>query len=277
MGGTAEKPLWYVARKKKFPQMNENREVYNSAAVVSRYRGRDAIHPAEGAVLERFRDELRNARMLDIGVGAGRTTLHFAPVVREYVGVDYAPGMVAACRDRFQDQANASFSVCDARDMTEFADGSFDFVLFSYMGIDSVSHEDRARILSEVKRVLRPGGRFVFSAHNLRVIPRLYRPYRTKSVISTLWTAMRAVRVRMLNPPQAELLARDHAQIRDGSEKFRTQMYYIKPEAQVRALQELGFGSIDTYGLDGRRLGEGELATVREPWVHYVAVRSGVR
>jgi len=250
---------------------NENRSVYNSAAVVARYKGRDAIHPAEAAIIERFRSEWSGARMLDIGVGAGRTTLHFAPLVREYVGVDYAPGMVEACRERFKDQPNATFAVCDAREMSQYADGSFDFVLFSYMGLDSVGHEDRARILGEIRRVLRPGGHFAFSAHNLRFIPRLYRPYRAKFILSTLWTAMRAVRVRMLNPPQADLLARDYALIRDGSEKFRTEMYYIKPEAQLRALEQLGFHTIDTYDLKGRRIAsEEELKKVREPWVHYV-------
>jgi ubiquinone/menaquinone biosynthesis C-methylase UbiE len=253
--------------------MHENREVYNSAAVVQRYRGRDAIHPAEAAILERLGQELSGARMLDIGVGAGRTTLHFAPAVREYVGVDYAPGMVAACRERFKDTPNVRFEVVDARDMAAFADASFDFVLFSYMGIDAVGHEDRARILTEVRRVLRPGGRFVFSAHNLRVIPRLYHPYKTRSLITTLWTAWRAVRVRMHNPPQKQLLAGDHALIRDGVEKFRVQMYYIKPEAQVRALQDLGFRLLDTYGLNGRVIGEGELVGVREPWVHYLCER----
>ena len=253
---------------------NENRTVYNSAAVVARYKGRDAIHPAEAAILERFHNELRDARMLDIGVGAGRTTLHFAPVVRSYVGVDYAPAMVEACKERFKDQANATFEVCDAREMSQFADGSFDFVLFSYMGLDSVGHEDRARILGEIRRVLRPGGRLAFSSHNLRYIPRLYRPYRTRSLVSTLWTAMRALRVRMHHKPHKELLTRDYALMRDGSEKFRTEMYYIKPEAQLRALQQLGFRVLDTYDLKGRPIPTPEaLVAMREPWMHYVCER----
>jgi ubiquinone/menaquinone biosynthesis C-methylase UbiE len=251
--------------------MQENRAVFNSAAVVARYRTRDAIHPAEAAILERFREELSVARMLDIGVGAGRTTIHFAPAVREYVGVDYAAAMVAACRERFRGLPNARFEVCDARAMAQFANASFDFALFSYMGIDGVGHDDRLRILAEARRVVRPGGCFVFSAHNLRVIPRLYRPYRTRWIASTLWTAMRAVRVRFSNPPVAELLQRDYALVRDGAEKFRTLAYYVKPEAQVRALRELGFPSVETYRLDGRQIvSDEELQTLREPWVHYV-------
>jgi SAM-dependent methyltransferase len=51
----------------------------------------------------------------------------------------------------------------DARDLSAFANASFDLVIFSYNGIDSVDPEGRLAILNEVSRVLSPGGTFLFS------------------------------------------------------------------------------------------------------------------
>ena len=106
---------------------------YASAAVVRRYSDANELFGAERAILDIVRDDLPQWRMLDLGVGVGRTTLHFAPLVREYVGADLSPAMIEACRARFSGQSwpHVGFRICDARSMPEFEDGSFDFVLFS--------------------------------------------------------------------------------------------------------------------------------------------------
>lgn len=101
--------------------------------------------------------------VLDIGVGAGRTTEILASRAGRYVGIDYTAEMIALCRKKYPD---LRFEVMDARDLGAFADSSFDLVVFSFNGIDSVEGEGRLRIFSEVARVLRPGGAFVFSTFN---------------------------------------------------------------------------------------------------------------
>ena len=57
---------------------------YAGAAVVRRYSDANELFGAERAILDIVRDDLPQWRMLDLGVGVGRTTLH-APLVREYV------------------------------------------------------------------------------------------------------------------------------------------------------------------------------------------------
>jgi ubiquinone/menaquinone biosynthesis C-methylase UbiE len=45
-------------------------------------------------------------KMLDIGVGRGRTTMHFAQAAEEYWAIDYSEETIAACRERFRDVSN---------------------------------------------------------------------------------------------------------------------------------------------------------------------------
>src|SRR5215207_6485792 len=106
--------------------------------------------------------------MLDLGVGAGRTAWFFAPRVKTYLGLDYARTMIDRCN---QDLPAYKFVVGDACRLDFAADNSYDFVLFSYNGIDHLELPERERALSEMKRVLRPGGLMAFSSHNANYLP----------------------------------------------------------------------------------------------------------
>ncbi len=149
--------------------IDKNQATYTAASIVWHYRQLSLLQPAERTILERFRDRLPSLKMLDIGVGGGRTTQHFSPLAGEYTGIDYSPAMITACRQRFAGATRPmTLEVGDARRMAQFADDSFDFILFSFNGIDAVSHGDRLQILQEVRRVGKPGGYFCFSSHNLQ-------------------------------------------------------------------------------------------------------------
>ncbi len=127
------------------------------------------LFPPEKTILDELvGNGLGKMSMLDLGVGAGRTTAHFQPFVRRYVGLDYSPPMLEACARRFPDGIpNGRFVLGDARDLQVFPSGSFDFVLFSYNGLDSVDAADREAALREIRRVLKDDGWFCFSTHNI--------------------------------------------------------------------------------------------------------------
>ena len=147
-------------------------DVWSRPGVVDDYARESHLQPPEETILGVLIRDLHNMDMLDIGVGGGRTTVHFAKLCRRYVGTDISEGMIAACRRRFANWPDSvSFQVSDATNMPEFRDGEFDVVMFSFNGLDCIDPEGRLAALREISRVLKPGGVFIFSAHNTRALP----------------------------------------------------------------------------------------------------------
>lgn len=133
------------------------------------------IDEGERAAYAHLVDGTPHRRILDLGVGPGRTVPLLRSIGEDYVGIDYLAPMVEAARAR---HPTADIRLGDARDLGQFATGCRDLVAFSYHGIDSVGHDDRRRILDEVLRVLVPGGVFWFSTLNLAGPAARYRPWR---------------------------------------------------------------------------------------------------
>jgi ubiquinone/menaquinone biosynthesis C-methylase UbiE len=142
-----------------------NREAWSQPKTLrwfERYEG--WTDKGEQAAVEYARGLEPNSPILDIGVGAGRTTPLLRAISDDYVAIDFSESMVERSRRKYP---GVDIRNGDARDLSAFADASFGLVVFSWNGIDAVDHEDRMRILREVRRVLKPGGVFLFSTHNL--------------------------------------------------------------------------------------------------------------
>jgi ubiquinone/menaquinone biosynthesis C-methylase UbiE len=207
------------------------------------------IHPAESAYLESRREAWATTRLLDLGVGTGRTTWTFAPLVEHYTAIDVVPEMVAHCLETFAPHPQREFLVGDAQDLSRFPANHFDAVLFSFNGIDHLSPAARKRCLEEIHRVLKSGGSFFFSSHSLTVFPhtpsdaglRGRNPFRWLGQ----WRQNRAVqeRYRRLNADvaSAEVQQRGWAILSDGSHEGEMEIYYCYPWAQIEHLKAVGF------------------------------------
>lgn len=150
-----------------------NRGVFNSADVVDAYQGQHGLMPDEALLMQRWLPPA--PRVLDLGVGTGRTTAHLSRIAASYTGIDYAEAMVAAATKAFP---GADLRVGDARDLSAFAFGAFDAVVFSYNGLDYLwPDEARSRCLGEIRRVLRPGGVLLLSRHNPRGLVDTHAPH----------------------------------------------------------------------------------------------------
>lgn len=104
------------------------------------------------------------SRVLDVGCGAGLDALIAARRVGpngSVVGVDFSAEMLGAAQAsaKLANAPNASFIQTDAEGLP-FEDGSFDIILAN--GIFNLNPL-RERIVAEMRRVLKPGGRLYAS------------------------------------------------------------------------------------------------------------------
>lgn len=138
-----------------------NRETWSAPLSLRGYRHiHGHIDAGERRIFGMALNRFGGGRFLDIGVGGGRTAALLSGRAGSYLGIDYTPEMVEVAR---ANHTHLNFQLMDARDMRALDDNSFDLVVFSYNGIDSVDPQGRLAILREVNRVLAPGGAFVFS------------------------------------------------------------------------------------------------------------------
>lgn len=106
--------------------------------------------------------------ILELGCGAGRIAFGLHELgFRNVIGVDYAKEMVRRARHMAKLlEYSVPFRVGDATGL-EFDDSIFDGVIFGFNGLLQIPKtERRDRALGEILRVLRPGGWFVFTAHD---------------------------------------------------------------------------------------------------------------
>src|SRR5688572_13594767 len=67
-----------------------NETAYAQDDIVSFYANTNALRKPEETIFRMLSAVLPTMTMLDIGVGGGRTTRFFAPVTKQYVGMDYS-------------------------------------------------------------------------------------------------------------------------------------------------------------------------------------------
>jgi SAM-dependent methyltransferase len=239
------------------------------------------IDQGEARVMDRIAGEVRGQPILDLGVGGGRTTPYLLSVSEDYVAVDYLAEMVSLTRSRYP---GVRVERMDARVLSPLADDAFGLVVFSYNGIDGVDHEGRRRIIAEVCRVLRPGGLFAYSTHNLdhRLVA---RPRWEPDWRRLAHNPLRLIRhlVRLPEKIRAYRRARDLTVRRDGwallpqpGHDFRVMVsHYVSLGEALRELREGGFApEVEVYAASGARLDPGD-DTSGSPRFHLVARKPG--
>ena len=105
---------------------------------------------------------INGSRILELGCGTGdfwTERIDRLPENAELILSDYSEGMLMKVRENFSNRKNITIRQIDIQDIP-FADGTFDFVIANHM----LYHvPDLSKGLSEVSRVLKPGGTFYAS------------------------------------------------------------------------------------------------------------------
>lgn len=216
----------------------------------------------ERIAIRQVADQVRGARILDVGVGAGRTSWLVGLLSGDYTGIDYTPAMVDTAR---QNCPWADIRVGDACALDIESD-SVDFVFFSNAGIDSLDHERRSRALAEFARVLRPDGILVYSTLNrsgpfygahpgpIHAPGKLPSPYRVGRFVARAGLQPRSHLAGFQNVRRHANLFEDHGDWAIDTmptHDWSLVVHYITTAAAREEVRAHGFGStalVDQYG-----------------------------
>ena len=249
-----------------------NRAAFATTSVVHSYIN-FVLQPPEVSIFIKYHDNFVNKHVLDIGCGTGRTTFYLRNFTNHYIGIDYAAPMVDYCKRKY---TGMKFRQCDARNMGMFSDESFDFVLFSYNGIDYINNHDRILALYEIYRVLKHDGLFVFSSHNRDYKHMLSGPMLKFTInpikqlhifsqyIASAWN-------HKINSNRQNFTD-EYAIVNDSGNNYRLLTYYIDRTHQIDQLSNIGFTALEEYDMEGKIISSDE-NTINSCWIYYVAIK----
>jgi 2-polyprenyl-3-methyl-5-hydroxy-6-metoxy-1,4-benzoquinol methylase len=145
----------------------ETRSVWNDNAAFWDARmgeGNDFVEVLIWPATLRLLDLRPGERVLDIACGNGLTSRRLAALGAEVVAFDFAAEMIVHARERTREHAERiTYQVLDATDeaaLLALGAGGFDVALCNMALFDMAEIDP---LLSALTRLLRPGGRFVFS------------------------------------------------------------------------------------------------------------------
>jgi SAM-dependent methyltransferase len=246
---------------------------WGSDRIVWDYASHAGVSPDEVFSIAEAWGSVRG-QVLDIGVGTGRTVPFLSAFAGKYTAIDYAEGMVTACRRSYPD---VTVRRGDAREL-DFAADSFSFVMFSFNGIDYVHPAERAKVLKEIYRVLKPGGHFAFSSHNLNARRtqlhgfRIRWPVKTKNPVRYGVRLLRTARENLSafknykRLRALEFVNESIAFVNDGSHDFAYVTCYIDHRKQEQDLRDAGFEDVTVVGRDGKPIG----SDPDDEWLSYL-------
>ena len=126
-------------------------------------------------IVEKHRIDVLSAasgEILEIGFGTGLNLPHYPAQVRKITIIDPNPGMHRKAQIRVEQSGIEVDQWLISGEQLPFDEGSFDCVVSTFT---LCSIADVSRSIGEVRRVLRPGGRFLFLEHGLSPDPKVQK------------------------------------------------------------------------------------------------------
>ena len=114
----------------------------------------------DAALIPRFKAYAASGTALDYGCGTGILTVHMAEHFETTYGVDISDAMLDLAKEVTADRTNCQFIQVDGLTLP-FADRSFDCIV-ARESLCHVSDDAIQAVVSELSRVLAPGGHFLW-------------------------------------------------------------------------------------------------------------------
>ncbi len=191
----------------------------------------------------------RGASVLDLACGHGRIANRLAQRGATVTGLDATPLFLSRARsDAAARGVEVEYVEGDMRALPWGA-GSFDCVISWFTSFGYFDDDQNRRVLQEVRRVLRPGGRFLIESNNLvAVLPR-WLP----AVVLERDGQFAIDRARF--DPTTGRATTERVTVRDGKVRRFTFSVRMFVAAELGDwLRDAGFSTISFYGQDRDRL-----------------------
>lgn len=227
-----------------------NKESYRTPEAVEKYSSNYYLFPIEAYLVSKY---YKNGdSVLDLACGAGRTTLILHEKGFSVKGVDLSDVLIATAKKRFP---YLSLDIGSFSDINA-SDKAYDHVLISHNGLDyAYPEEDRVGAIKECLRVLRPGGTFIYSSHNIKSI--LMSPYYLFSVQRSVWRIK-----NIINYFKESNYIFDLAH----------HTFFASPEYIIKQTEKEGFKFIEMIGFQLSR--NKHFNKYVSPYIHYVFKKS---
>jgi S-adenosylmethionine-dependent methyltransferase len=217
--------------------MSEVRRYYDDNA--QREWERHVVRRIEHAVTMRVLDEHLPpppATLLDVGGGPGRYAITLAGRGYRVTLADISLPELHLAREKAADAGVALSQIveADARDLSRFADASFDAVLIMGPLYHLLEEPDRARAIAEAVRALRPGGP-------------LFAAWITRYAALRFWARHDPARVTADRARYEAHLTTGRATNNFGF----TDVYLARPEDVVPEMEAHGLKTVDLIGCEG--------------------------
>jgi SAM-dependent methyltransferase len=132
--------------------------------------GHLAIFWDQNSLFRQMFDQLDLANVVELACGHGRHTAQIVQKARRITLIDINKENIDACRRRFARNSNVFYHINNGSDLSDIETGTIS-ALFCYDAMVHFEASDVIAYLSEIARVLRPGGRTLLHYSNCEDFP----------------------------------------------------------------------------------------------------------
>jgi len=229
-------------------KQTSNENIYISPAALDYYTTFAKLYDKEENIIKQYYPPNSDQKeILDLGCGGGRIANVLHQMGHKVTGVDLSPDLIKIAQAKFP---KLKFVVGDACRL-EFPDQSFDDVWFSFNGLDFIHPYPRLqKALSEIHRVIKPGGLFIYSSHNSLCFLTA-RPSRLTDLARNIVNGG---------------VFRRYRKVINATEGV-AYIYHRHPAGQIKQLKKIGYDQCKVYSSYNNKF----QCTYSDHWPYYVA------